>query len=83
MLKEPQIIHGFEITKLDTNAHDQKHNKDIYITKFVPNKKSLLTECTEIYKTQVKNGEAILLKKFKNVRLFRFPESNFNFKMKD
>lgn len=76
MFKEPQIIHGFEIT----NPHG---NQDIYTTKFVPNKKSLLTECTEIYKSQVKNGEAILLKKFKNVRLFRFPESNFNFKMKD
>ena len=83
MLKEPQIIHGFEITKPYANAHDHKDHKDIYTTKFVPNKKSLLTECTEIYKTQVKNGEAILLKKFKNVRLFRFPESNFNFKMKD
>lgn len=75
MLKEPQIIHGFEIT----NQPHQYENQDIYTTKFVPNKKSLLTECTE----QVKNGEAILLKKFKNVRLFRFPESNFNFKMKD
>lgn len=73
------IQNGFEIT----NQPHQYENQDIYTTKFVPNKKSLLTECTEIYKTQVKNGEAILLKKFKNVRLFRFPESNFNFKMKD
>ena len=73
------IQNGFEITQ----PHDHKDNQDIYTTKFVPNQKSLLSECTEIYKTQVKNGEAILLKKFKNVRLFRFPESNFNFKIKD
>lgn len=65
MLEESKIIHGFEITN---------KNEDIYTTKFVPIKKSLLTESTELYKTQVKNGEAILLKKFNNVRLFRFPE---------
>ena len=75
MVKEPQFIqHGFEITHTE---------QDIYTTKFVPNKKSLLTEITENYKSQVKNGEAILIKKFKNVRIFRFPESNFNFKIKD
>jgi hypothetical protein len=73
------IQNGFEII----NQPHQYENRDIYTTKFISNKKSLLTECTEIYKTQVKNGEAILIKNFKNVRLFRFPESNFNFKIKD
>lgn len=73
MVKEPEFIkHGFEITNTDTNTDTNINTKvKIYI------KKSLLTECTENYKSQVKNGEAILLKKFKNVRLFRFPENIF------